>query len=165
MVVGGAQNRMETAVRGGRGCRVKKVCGLFDRLRSGLTIEKRLGTAYLELALSAAAVGLLVFQEVGGRFAKLVGHELERLHRWTDLAELDRAHVGPREVRRPKLGLAQTRFGPGLADAVSDLLQRVRYGRGPADTGADLRHRAANIGGPSARVNRESTACATGLVT
>ena len=90
----------------------------------------------VELALGPFPLPLFVFEEVRRRPSELAGEELERAHRGPDLPLLERADVGPGEVRRGELGLAEAGVDSSLAQALAESLERVGDGRRRALAGA-----------------------------
>src|SRR5207237_6745924 len=73
--------------------RVERSLGAAQPLRSRCECEEARDRTDLELSLAPRTLKIRVVEEVRSRLVELLRHVLERPHRRTDLAALDRAHV------------------------------------------------------------------------
>ena len=137
--------------------RVQELFGSSERLARTGKGEQAGDRTELELSIATRSLRIGVVEEIRRRLSELSRHVLERAHRGTDLAKLDRADVRAREVRSAELRLRQPRGGARLAHALAQLLEGWGERSRTPSTAARGRGHAATLPWSRGRVNWQST--------
>ncbi|TMC74015.1 MAG: response regulator transcription factor [Chloroflexi bacterium] len=124
----------------GKISRIEQLFGTPNGLSRRREREQSRDRLDVELALAPGTLGIRIIEEVRRRLVELLGHVLERSHRRPDLAELDRAHVRPREVGCAELRLRHAGRDPRLAQSLAELLECGRQRNGTPPSCANRRH-------------------------